>query len=126
MLLLLGFHQAPGTAQLLFVGAGMFVAAGTTGPAGAMVANLTHLLIHGTAFATLTLANNLLGMAPGPFLTGVVADRMGLMAALQWLPADECGIDARGFCLRIAATTGTWTGLRYSPQRWRHGPRNDC
>ncbi len=91
VLLLLGFHQAPGTAQLLFVGAGMFVAAGTTGPAGAMVANLTHPLIHGTAFATLTLANNLLGMAPGPVLTGVVADRVGLMAALQWLPLMSVG-----------------------------------
>ncbi|MBP6683401.1 MAG: MFS transporter, partial [Halioglobus sp.] len=49
VLLLLGFHQVPGTAQLIFVAAGMFIAAGTTGPAGAMVANLTHPLIHGTA-----------------------------------------------------------------------------
>ena len=64
----------------------MFVAAGTTGPAGAMVANLTHYSIHGTAFATLTLANNLLGLAPGPFVTGALADAMDLQRAFQLVP----------------------------------------
>ena len=55
----------------------MFLAAGTSGPAGAMVANLTPLPIHGTAFATLTLANNLLGLAAGPLVTGLLADATG-------------------------------------------------
>ena len=41
---------------------------------------------HGTAFATLTLANNLLGLAPGPILTGRLADSLGLLGALQLLP----------------------------------------
>lgn len=90
-LLLAGFHLPPGPAQLGLIAAGMFLAAGTSGPAGAMVANLTHPLIHGTAFATLTLANNLLGLAPGPFVTGLVADRVGLLAALQWLPLISLG-----------------------------------
>jgi MFS family permease len=65
----------------------MFVAAGTTGPSGAMVANLTNPAIHGTAFATLTLANNLLGLAPGPFVTGALADAFGLKVALQLIPS---------------------------------------
>lgn len=91
VMLLVGFHQEPGALQLSLVAVGMFVAAGTTGPAGAMVANLTHPMIHGTAFATLTLANNLLGLAPGPFVTGVVADRFGLLSALQWLPLMSVG-----------------------------------
>lgn len=65
----------------------MFFVAGTTGPAGAMVANLTPLTIHGSAFATLTLANNLIGLAPGPILTGRVADKLGLLGAFQLLPA---------------------------------------
>jgi len=86
VLLLAAFAMAPGTAQLVLIGAGMFLAAGTTGPAGAMVANLTHRSVHGTAFATLTLANNLLGLAPGPFLTGVMADRYGLATACQLVP----------------------------------------
>lgn len=64
----------------------MLVAAGTSGPSGAMVANLTHMSVHGTAFATLTLANNLLGLAPGPFVTGALADRVGLLGAFQLIP----------------------------------------
>jgi hypothetical protein len=51
-----------------------------------MVANLTPVAIHATALATLTLANSLLGLAPGPILTGVVADQVGLAGALQLLP----------------------------------------
>jgi hypothetical protein len=51
-----------------------------------MVANLTHYSVHGTAFATLTLANNLLGLAPGPFITGRVSDLIGLHAAFQLVP----------------------------------------
>lgn len=86
VLLLAAFALAPGAVQLVLIGAGMFLAAGTTGPAGAMVANLTHRSVHGTAFATLTLANNLLGLAPGPFLTGVLADRYGLAMACQLVP----------------------------------------
>jgi MFS family permease len=85
-LLSAAFALAPGALQLGLIGAGMFLAAGTTGPAGAMVANLTHRSVHGTAFATLTLANNLLGLAPGPFLTGVLADRYGLATACQLVP----------------------------------------
>jgi len=86
VLLMSGFSLAPGAAQLALIGAGMFLAAGTTGPCGAMVANLTPRPIHGTAFATLTLANNLLGLAPGPFLTGALADRLGLAQACQMVP----------------------------------------
>lgn len=85
-LLSVGFQLPPGPAQLIVIGLGMFVAAGTAGPAGAMVANLTHVAIHGTAFATLTLANNLLGLAPGPFLTGVLGDAFGLLHAFQIIP----------------------------------------
>ena len=72
--------------QLVIIALGMLVATGTSGPAGAMVANLTHFSVHGTAFATLTLANNLLGLAPGPYLTGVLADRLGLDHAFQLIP----------------------------------------
>ena len=57
---------------LVLLGAvGIFFAAGTSGPAGAMVANLTRESIRSTAFGTLTLANNLLGLAAGPLVTGI-------------------------------------------------------
>ena len=51
-----------------------------------MVANLTSASVHGTAFATLTLANNLLGLAPGPFVTGHISDLIGLDKAFQLVP----------------------------------------
>ncbi|MDX9669067.1 MULTISPECIES: MFS transporter [unclassified Pseudomonas] len=86
LLLSAAFALPPGPAQLLLIGLGMLIAAGTTGPAGAMVANLTHASVHGTAFATLTLANNLLGLAPGPFLTGRLSDLIGLQGAFQLVP----------------------------------------
>jgi MFS family permease len=86
VLLTTGFSLQPSPLQLALIAGGMFVAAGTAGPAGAMVANLTHVAVHGTAFATLTLANNLLGLAPGPFVTGALADRFGLITALQIIP----------------------------------------
>jgi hypothetical protein len=72
--------------QLVLIGAGMFFSAGATGPSGAMVANLTPPSIHASAFATLTLANNLLGLAPAAILTGIVADKIGLLGALQLVP----------------------------------------
>ncbi|VVN80354.1 MFS transporter [Pseudomonas fluorescens] len=86
LLLSLAFALPPGPAQLVLICLGMLIAAGTTGPAGAMVANLTHYSVHGTAFATLTLANNMLGLAPGPFLTGKLSDLIGLQAAFQCVP----------------------------------------
>lgn len=76
----------PGLPQLVLLGIAMFLVAGTTGPAGAMVANLTPAALHGSAFATLTLAHNLLGLAPGPIATGRVADAIGLLDALRFLP----------------------------------------
>jgi MFS family permease len=86
LLLSLAFALPAGPAQLVMICLGMLIAAGTTGPAGAMVANLTHYSVHGTAFATLTLANNMLGLAPGPFITGKVSDLIGLHAAFQLVP----------------------------------------
>jgi MFS family permease len=85
-LLVVAFRLPPGPLQLVLIGAGMFFSAGATGPSGAMVANLTPPAIHASAFATLTLANNLLGLAPAAILTGIVADRIGLLGALQLVP----------------------------------------
>ena len=75
-----------GPSQLAMLGAAIFLAAATTGPAGALVAGLTPAAIHATAFATLTLANNFLGLAPGPIVTGWLADHIGLIGAFRWLP----------------------------------------
>ncbi|HMO74522.1 MAG TPA: MFS transporter [Sphingopyxis sp.] len=84
--LTLALMLPPGMPQLILLGIAMFLVAGTTGPAGAMVANLTPAALHGSAFATLTLAHNLLGLAPGPIVTGRIADAVGLLDALRLLP----------------------------------------
>ena len=81
--LAISFALPAGPAQLAALAVAMFLAGATAGPAGAMVANLTPARIHGTAFATLTLANNVFGLAPGPILTGRIADAWGLHGALS-------------------------------------------
>jgi MFS family permease len=86
ILLSVAFALPHGTPQLVMIALGMFLAAGTSGPAGAMVANLTPLPIHGTAFAMLTLVNNLLGLAAGPLVTGKLSDVLGLDHAFQLVP----------------------------------------
>ncbi|WP_410838081.1 MFS transporter [Paraburkholderia sp. SIMBA_030] len=82
----IAFRLHAGPLQLVLIGVGMFVSAGASGPSGAMVANLTPSSIHASAFATLTLANNLLGLAPAAVLTGMIADRIGLLGTLQIIP----------------------------------------
>lgn len=84
--LLIAFRLPAGALQLALIATGMFFSAGACGPSGAMVANLTPSSIHSSAFATLTLANNLLGLAPAAVLTGFIADRIGLVGALQLIP----------------------------------------
>jgi MFS family permease len=86
VLLSAAFALPAGLPQLVLIALGMFFGAGTVGPAGAMVANLTPAPLHGTAFGTLSLANNLLGLAPGPIVTGMLADAFGLPVALRLVP----------------------------------------
>lgn len=101
VLLSVAFRLPVGPAQLLMIAAGLFVAAGVTGPAGAMVANLTDAVVHGAAFAALTLVNNLLGLAPGPIVTGALADRLGLDVAFEIIPS-----------ISLAAALIFWIGRR--------------
>ena len=82
----LAFHLPPGPLQIACAVAGLFCAGGASGPAGAMVADRTPAALHGAVLAVLTLSNNLIGLAPGPVLTGFLADRFGLAGALQLTP----------------------------------------
>lgn len=86
VLLSIAFSLPVGALQIVFICLGMFIAIGTNGPSSAMVANLTHNSVHGTAFATLTLANNFLGLALGPLLVGKLSDVIGLHQAFQIMP----------------------------------------
>jgi predicted MFS family arabinose efflux permease len=81
-----GFALAPGRVQLILLAIGCFFTAGTAGPTGALVARLTPESIRSTAFGTLTFFNNVLGLAAGPLVTGILADRLGLTGALTFVP----------------------------------------
>jgi len=100
-LLMTGMRMQPGGAQFAVISAGVFFALGTWGAAGAMVTNLVHASILSTALATLSLVNNLLGGAPGPYLTGVLADRIGLLGALQLIPLVSIGAALAFGCAKI-------------------------
>ena len=81
-----GFALDKGAAQLILIGLGAFFAAGSSGPIAAMVANLSHPSVRASAMGTLTVANNLLGLALGPFVVGVLADHIGLGRAMTVTP----------------------------------------
>ena len=51
-----------------------------------MVTEVTHPGLRATALATVTLANNLLGFAPGPVLIGRLSDHYGLQTAMALAP----------------------------------------
>src|SRR3954470_12896783 len=87
----IGFSLPHGGVQLLLLAIGIFFAAGTAGPAGAMVSNLTHESIRATAMGTLSVANNLPGLAAGSLITGILADRFGLVDAMKIVPIVAVG-----------------------------------
>jgi MFS family permease len=82
-LLVIGFLLPPSPLQIALVAFGAFLAAGTTGPVGSIVAQLTHRGLLATAFATLTLSNNIFGLAPAPWVTGKLADGFDIGMALE-------------------------------------------
>ena len=81
-----------------------------------MVSNLTHESIRATAFGTLTLANNLLGLAAGPLVVGILADRFGLETAMQMVPLAAVGalvflvLGRRAYPASLAKVGGTVAG----------------
>lgn len=107
------FSLAPGLPQLVLMACGLALTSSTAGPASAMVANLAHPALHGSAFAILTLANNFLGLAPGPYLTGVLADKFELAGALQLI------------CFVSLASAAVFTIVRWRYRAdlgWREAP----
>ena len=82
----LGFSMGNGPVQLVLIGIGAFFSAGSSGPAAAMVANLTHTTLRASAMGVATSANSLLGLALGPFVIGILADHLGLLDALRLSP----------------------------------------
>jgi len=85
-LLITAFAMPPGPLQIAVIAVGAFFTGGHAGPCGAVATDVTNPAIHATVIATVALANNILGLAPGPVLTGIAADSIGLDHALQLMP----------------------------------------
>ena len=113
----IGFSLPHGGVQLLLLAIGVFFAAGTAGPAGAMVTNLTHESIRATALGTLSVANNLLGLAAGSLVTGILADQFGLVGAMKIVPIVAVGalialLIGRKYYVRSLATVNAQSVTR--------------
>jgi MFS family permease len=112
------FALPPGPLALVCALTGLFCAGATAGPAGAIVADSAPLALHGAALAVLTLANNLIGLAPGPAVAGLLADHFGLQTALR-LSVGAALPAAAAFALvgHLQRPTRTRTSGLASPQR---------
>lgn len=85
-MLFAAFQLPDGPVQLSVLALGVFVVQGACGPIGAIIAKLVPAPSHASAYGLMSTINNLLGIAIGPFLTGIVADVIGLTGALKLVP----------------------------------------
>jgi MFS family permease len=76
----------PGPVQLALIFVGVLLAGGHSGAIGAVIMDVVHPGLRATAFAVITLGNNILGFAPGPLFVGVVSDTYGLQTAMAFAP----------------------------------------
>jgi MFS family permease len=100
LLLATAFALPAGPVQMVLLFAGTLVAGGHAGVAVSAVVDVTHPGLRATAIATVALFNNLLGLAPGPYLVGVLSDSIGLKSALTIVPV--AGLFASA-CFLLAA-----------------------
>jgi len=84
----------PGALQTALIVVGAAVMTGTIGPVAAVSVDVVDPGLRATATATLALTQNLLGLALGPLLAGVLSDNYGLPFAMAVTPF---------FCLGAAA-----------------------
>jgi MFS family permease len=77
----------PGELQFWLIAVGGLVMTGSVGPVAAVIIDVSHPGLRATATSILALIQNLLGLAGGPLLTGVLADVYGLRFAMSLVPA---------------------------------------
>jgi MFS family permease len=84
--LIIAFALPPGPVGLGLIFIGALFAAAHGGCSAAIVCDVTHPGVRATVTATIALANNLIGLAPGPFIVGILSDSLGLKLALTLAP----------------------------------------
>jgi MFS family permease len=100
LVLATAFALPAGPLQMVLLFVGTLVAGGHSGVAVSAVVDVTHPGLRATAIATVALFNNLLGLAPGPYVVGVLSDAIGLKAAMTIVPV--AGLVA-SICFLLAA-----------------------
>jgi MFS transporter, Spinster family, sphingosine-1-phosphate transporter len=86
--LMAGFGLPMGAqAQFAVILLGGFLMTCSVGPVSAIVIDVIHPGIRATGSSVLALFQNLLGLAAGPFIAGVLSDAWGLTPALTAMPA---------------------------------------
>jgi MFS family permease len=75
-----------GSLSLGLIYLGAVFAAAHGGCSAAIVCDVTHPGVRATVSATMALGNNLIGLAPGPLIVGLLSDRLGLKVALAATP----------------------------------------
>jgi MFS family permease len=73
--------------QFALIAVGGFVMTCSLGPVAAAFADVVHPGVRATGLSVLALVQNLLGLAAGPFIVGLLSDRYDLQAALALVPA---------------------------------------
>ena len=73
-------------AQFALIALGGFLMTCTVGPVSAIVIDVVHPGVRATGCSVLALFQNLLGLAIGPFIAGVLSDAWGLELALTVIP----------------------------------------
>jgi MFS family permease len=86
LMLMVAFALPPGAVGLGLIFIGALFAAAHGGCSAAIVCDVTHPGVRATVTATIALANNLIGLAPGPFVVGMLSDFFGLKLALTLAP----------------------------------------
>jgi MFS family permease len=84
--LIVGFALPPGALGLGLIVVGAVFAAAHGGCAIAIVMDVTHPAVRATVTATAVLGASLLGLAPGPFVVGLLSDATNLKTALTLAP----------------------------------------
>lgn len=86
VLLIAAFSLPAGPLAMGLVLAGALFAAAHGGSAVALMLDVTPPAVHATVTATAVVGATLLGMAPGPYLVGLLSDRLELQTALLCAP----------------------------------------
>jgi len=81
----------PGPLQFALIAGGGFGLTCTIGAVPAVVMDVVHPGLRATAAALVTLIQNLLGLAAGAFVAGVLSDALGLQNALALIPLASLG-----------------------------------